>query len=104
MMIRGGKKPDKFSIDPIPNNPGWFLCRFAENPHEYTEKTEDGVITGWEYEEYHLRQSGLKESLERDILGNYDVFLAAAKAADAPPETEQLRADTDFLLIMGGWR
>lgn len=94
MKVQGSEYPAPFSINPIPNKPGWFLCRFTENPRE----TEDG----WEYDEYHLEQRGLKESIESNIMGNYDVFLSAAKATEAPSETDQLRADVDFLLIMEG--
>lgn len=98
MKVHGSQKPEPFSIEPVPNKPGWFLCRFTENAREYS----DEEFTGWEYDEYRLEQTGLKESLARDIPGNYDVFLAAAKAAEAPTEADRLRADVDFLLIMEG--
>lgn len=104
MRVRGSVDPGKFSVEAIPNKPGWCLCRLYENAREYSVETDEGTDTGWEYDEYHLRQKGLKESLETDIEGNYDVFLTAAKAAEAPTEVERLRADTDFLLIMGGWQ
>lgn len=102
MRVKGGSNPGKFSVEEIPNKPGWCLCRFYENAREYTVETENGTETGWEYDEYHLQQEGAKASLEKDIAGNYDVYLAAAKATEAPSETERLRADVDFIAVMTG--
>lgn len=100
MKVHGSFNPGKFSVETMPNKPGWCLCRFYENAHEY--QTDE--FSGWEYDEYHLELYGAKQSLETDIPNNFDVYFSAAKATEAPTETERLRADTDFLLIMGGWQ
>lgn len=97
MKVHGSTKPGKFTVETIPNKLGWCLCRFYENARA------DEDTSGWEYDEYHLRQEGAKTSLETDIANNYDVYLAAAKATEAPTEFEKMRADVDFMLAMGGW-
>ena len=94
MKVYGATNPNKFSVEIMPNKNGWCLCRFYENARQ--------TDNGWEYDEYHLEQFGVKQSLETDISNNYDVYLSAAKAAEAPTEAQRLRADIDFIMIMEG--
>lgn len=96
MKVHGAINPGKFSVNTMPNKPGWCMCRFYDNVREY----HDEEFTGYEYDEYHLEQYGAKSSLEIDIENNFDVYFAAAKATEAPSELEVLRADVDFALAM----
>lgn len=100
MKAKGSQRPTGFTVDDIPNKPGWRLCRFYENVSEHS--TESGADTWWEYDEYHLEIHGARSSIETDVKNNYAMYLAAAKATEAPTETEKLRADLDFVMVMEG--
>lgn len=96
MKVHGSANPGVFSVDEIPNKPGWCLCRFYENAHE--------TNCGWKYDEYHLELYGAKSSLDVDIANNYDVYFLAAKASERPSEAERLSAveAATLALMMGG--
>lgn len=96
MRVHGGTRPSKFSVETMPNKQGWCLCRFYENAREYVYDD----TSGWEYDEYHLQQEGAKESLETDIANNYDVYLAAAKATEAPSVLDRLEAQALYTALM----
>ena len=95
MRVRVDNNPGTFSIEAMPNKPGWCLVRFYENHQEYTEELDETTITGWEYDEYHLEQPTISQE---DIEGNLEVYLRAAKEAEVTPESrlkdvEQNKAD-----------
>ena len=95
MRVRGDNNPGTFSIEAMPNKPGWCLVRFYEHHQEYTEELDETTITGWEYDEYHLEQPTISQE---DIEGNLEVYLRAAKEAEVTPESrlkdvEQNKAD-----------
>ena len=69
MRVRGDNNPGTFSIEAIPNKPGWCLVRFYENAQEYPEQLDETTITGWEYDEYHLEQPTISQE---DIEGNLE--------------------------------
>ena len=96
MKVYGSTNPGKFSVNTMPNKPGWCMCRFYDNVRECNTKE----FAGYEYNEYHLEQQGAQSSLETDIENNYYVYFEAAKATEAPSELEVLRADVDFALAM----
>lgn len=84
MRVRGDNNPGTFSIEAMPNKPGWCLVRFYENHQEYTEELDETTITGWEYDEYHLEQPTISQE---DIEGNLEVYLRAAKENEVTPES-----------------
>ena len=95
MRVRGDNNPGTFSVEAMPNKPGWCLVRFYENAQEYTEQLDETTITGWEYDEYHLEQPTISQE---DIEGNLEVYLRAAKENEVTPESrledvEQNKAD-----------
>ena len=49
MRVRGDNDPSTFSIEAMPNKPGWCLVRFYENVEEYHEQLDETTITGWEW-------------------------------------------------------
>jgi aldehyde:ferredoxin oxidoreductase len=84
MRVRGDNNPGTFSVEAMPNKPGWCLVRFYENAQEYTEELDETTITGWEYDEYHLEQPAISQE---DIEGNLEVYLRAAKENEVTPES-----------------
>ena len=84
MRVRGDNNPGTFSIEAVPNQPGWCMVRFYENAQEYTEELDEATITGWEYDEYHLEQPTISQE---DIEGNLEVYLRAAKENEVTPES-----------------
>ena len=70
MRVRGDNNPGTFSIEAMPNKPGWCLVRFYENVEEY--------------DEYHLEQPTISQE---DIEGNLEVYLRAAKENEVTPES-----------------
>lgn len=46
MRVRGDNDPGTFSIEAMPNKPGWCLVRFYENVEEYHEQLDETTITG----------------------------------------------------------
>ena len=45
MRVRGDNDPGTFSIEAMPNKPGWCLVRFYENVEEYHEQLDETTIT-----------------------------------------------------------
>ena len=95
MRVRGDNNPGTFSIEAMPNKPGWCLVRFYENHQEYNRRAGRDHHHGWEYDEYHLEQPTISQE---DIEGNLEVYLRAAKEAEVTPESrledvEQNKAD-----------
>ena len=45
MRVRGDNNPGTFSVEAMPNKPGWCLVRFYENAQEYTEELDETTIT-----------------------------------------------------------
>lgn len=95
MRVRGDNDPGTFSVEAMPNKPGWCLVRFYENVEEYHEELDETTITGWEYDEYHLEQPTISQE---DIEGNLEVYLRAAKESEVTQESrledvEQNKAD-----------
>lgn len=99
MKVRGSLYPDIFSIEEQPNRPGSVLVRFHENVKQ------DG--SEWEYDEYTLELLW-EFTIENDIRSNYEMYLSQAKRREEsskrynPIETEQIRADIDYISIMTG--
>lgn len=98
MRVYGMKSPGQFTVEKIPGT-NRSLIRLFQNIKPCYDEDFDGFV----YDEYHVEVETW-DGIDQNVRDNYDVFLSAAKAAEAPPETERLRADTDFLLIMGGWQ
>ena len=90
MRVRGDNNPGTFSVEAMPNKPGWCLVRFYENVEEYHEELDETTITGWEYDEYHLEQPTISQE---DIEGNLEVYLRAAKEAEGLEDVEKNKAD-----------
>lgn len=103
MRVHADNKPTvNFSYSYIPNHPDMVLVRFYENAQTYTEQRDDITISGWVYDEYHLELPNTG-NLQADIEGNFDLYLASAKATEEPTQQELDRADIDFLMAMGGY-
>ena len=73
MRVSGSANPGSFSLELLPNVPGYALARFFEN----VDETEDG----FEYDEYRLRLL-YYPNLEQDIEANFDLFVEQAKAEE----------------------
>ena len=73
MRVNGGANPGSFSLELLPNVPGFALARFFENVVE----TEDG----FEYDEYRLKLL-YYPGLEQDIEANLALFVQQAKAEE----------------------
>lgn len=115
MRVRGSVMPNTaFSIEQQPNNPGYVLVRFYENPREFSEEVEEGILSGWEYDEYTLELMNT-ETLEDDIFNQYNMYLEQAKLRELESkpydpvsyqqqvsQAEQARADIDFIAAMTG--
>lgn len=106
MKTRGDKAPSAaFTLEPVPNKPSYSMVRFYENARKIEERDEETTTTAWEYDEYTLvlpRTPGLAASIE----ANYNAYMKRAKleeeAKTAPTESQQLRADVDYLAAMAG--
>ena len=103
MRIRGDLKPhSKFTIEPQPNNEGFYLARFFENIVPIKEETEMGVWEGYEYDEYTLELFDTG-NLQEDIENNFESYLMSAKKGKPPiiePRVENLESTTDELLLL----
>lgn len=101
MKVHGDKAPTgAFSVERVPRT-GNALIRFYENPKEFSE-TENGTTrTGWVYDEYHL-ELPYRETLAAEVEANMEVFLAAAKAKEAPTEGDRLYALESAMMAMMG--
>lgn len=92
MRVRGDNAPSNaFTLEEQPKKPGFFLVRFYENAQEFSETRDGLTITGWEYDEYHLKLADTG-SLSEDVLANFDTLLAQAKAAETPAEQGDLES------------
>lgn len=78
MKSYGDKDPGILHVEQIPGKAEWALARFFENVQLY--ETED--YSGYQYDEYQLELKWY-ESLETDIINNYDNMIHQAKIADA---------------------
>lgn len=104
MRVKGAQSPPgAFTVEERPDRPGFAAVRFYENARPYHETRDGAPEDGWEYDEYRLTIA-LYNGLEADIESNYAVYLEQAKSEDCsgPTELEKLRADVDFLAVMGG--
>ena len=96
MIVRGDKNPGMFSIEKQPKHSGYCLVRFYENATPY--ETED--YTGWQYDEYHLEMAD-RADLQEYVRNHYNELLQEAKGG--PSEMERLRADLDYIMLLGGF-
>ena len=115
MKVRGTHAPaNAFSIEQQPDKPGYVLVRFYANVEPYTEKTEEGTLTGHKYDEYTLLLQDTA-TLWDDILNDYDRYFQQAVEQEIMQEpydprnyhaqllqAEQARADIDFIAAMTG--
>lgn len=96
MRVCGDNKPANFTAENQPKHPGYCLIRFYENVEPY--ETEE--YTGWQYDEYHLELAD-RPDLQEYVQNHYNELLQEAKGG--PSEVERLRADLDYILLMGGF-
>lgn len=91
MKVRGDNSPGSaFTLEALPNKPGFVLARFYENAQQFTEQRDEGEpIHGWVYDEYHLELED-RPGLEEDVRANFDAILAQAKAQETPEEPGDL--------------
>lgn len=79
MKVNGDNAPEKpFTLEQIPNHPGYVLARFYENAKPYTKTRDDMTISGYEYDEYHLTLLQTA-TLEEDIEAQYGTYLEQAR-------------------------
>lgn len=87
MKTRGDLPPSNaFTLEPMPDKPGYMLLRLFENVQEFTETMMDLTISGYEYDEYHLELLDTP-GLEETILEHYDEYMTEAKLKEAEKET-----------------
>lgn len=96
MKVYGDNKPSAFSVEKQPKHPGYVLIRFYEN----ATPVESGTYTGWQYAEYHLELAD-RPDLQEYVQNHYNELLQEAKGG--PSEMERLRADLDYIILMGGY-
>lgn len=96
MKVHGDNNPGTFSFGKQPKRPGYVLIRFYEN----ASPVESDTYTGWEYDEYHLELAD-RPDLQEYVQNHYNELLQEAKGG--PSEVERLRADLDYILLMGGF-
>lgn len=92
MKAYSNQKPPAYFFHTQPRNPSITLVRFCDNPTE----TE----SGWQYDEYHLEMAD-RPDLKEYVQNHYNELLQEAKGG--PSEMERLRADLDYVLLMGGF-
>ena len=95
MKVHGDNKPATFTVEKQPKHPGYCLVRFYENAEPY----ESEYYTGWQYDEYRL-EMGYRPDLTEYAQNHYNELLQEAKGG--PSEMERLRADLDYVILMGG--
>lgn len=95
MIVYGDNKPTTFTVEKQPKHLGYWLVRFYENAEPY----EAEGYTGWKYDEYHLEMQE-RPNLREYVQNHYNELFQEAKGG--PSEVEQLRADIDYILLMGG--
>jgi hypothetical protein len=96
LIVYGDNKPTTFTVEKQPKRPGYCLVRFYENAEPH--KAEG--YTGWQYDEYHLELAD-RPDLQGYVQNHYNELLQEAKGG--PSEMERLRADLDYILLMGGF-
>lgn len=96
MTVHGDSKPATYTIEKQPKHPGYYLVRFYENVEPY--ETENYV--GWQYDEYYLEMPE-RPDLRVYIQHHYNELLQEAKGG--PSEVERLRADLDYIMLLGGF-
>lgn len=96
MKVHGDLKPGTFFVEKQPKRPGYCLVRFYENSAPY----EAEGYTGWQYDEYHLELPD-RSDMDAYISNHYHELLQEAKGG--PSATEQLRADLDYIMLLGGF-
>lgn len=96
MKVHGDNKPATFTVEKQPKHPGYCLVRFYENAEPY----ESEYYTGWQYDEYRL-EMGYRPDLTECVQNHYNELLQEAKGG--PSEMERLRADLDYVILMGGY-
>lgn len=96
MKVHGDNKPATFTVEKQPKHPGYCLVRFYENAEPY----ESEYYTGWQYDEYRL-EMGYRPDLTEYVQNHYNELLQEAKGG--PSEMERLRADLDYVILMGGY-
>lgn len=96
MKVYGDNKPTAFTAEKQPKHPGYCLVRFCENAQPY----ESEGYTGWQYDEYHLEMAD-RPDLQEYVQNHYNELLQEARGG--PSEIERLRADLDYVLLMGGF-
>ena len=95
MRVHGDVNPPAFTVEKQPKHSGYYLVRVYKNAVPY--KSSD--YEGWEYEEYHLEMRE-RPDLQTYVQNHYNELFQEAKGG--PSEVEQLRADMDYILLMGG--
>lgn len=101
MRVRGSVMPrGAFSIESLPNKEGYVRVRFYENARPYTEETDMGTSSGWEYDEYTLEILHT-DTLSEEIDNQYERYLEQAKLKELyaqpydPARDKQLREHVD---------
>lgn len=96
MIVHGDNKPEIFTVEKQPQHHGYCLVRFYENAEPY----EAEGYTGWQYDEYHLELAD-RPDLREYIQNHYNELFQEAKGG--PSALEQIRADIDYIMLMGGY-
>lgn len=96
MKVHGDNKPATFTVEKQPKHPGYCLVRFYEN----AEPFEQEGYSGWKYDEYHLELAD-RPDLAEYVQNHYNELLQKAKGG--PSEVERLRADLDYIMLLGGF-
>lgn len=87
MKTRGDLPPSNaFTLEYMPDKPGYMLLRLFENVKKFTETMMDLTISGYEYDEYHLELLDTP-GLEETIIEHYDEYMMEAKLKEAEKET-----------------
>ena len=86
MKVHGDLNPGTYTLEPMPDKPGYMLLRLFENVQEFTETMMNLTISGYEYDEYHLELLDTP-GLEETILEQYDEYMMEAKLKEAEKET-----------------
>lgn len=96
MRIRARTEPEKFTLETMPNRPGWSLARFYADVEPYTEDENGETVHGYVYDEYQLelRDTG---GLEKDIANSYGMYLREAKRLAEKRTPDQIEEDVKAL-------
>lgn len=96
MIVYGDNKPTTFTVEKQPKHLGYCLVRFYESAEPYVEDD----YTVWKYDEYHLEMQE-RPNIREYIQNHYNELLQEAKGG--PSEMERLRANLDYVMLMGGY-